>query len=379
MWNIPLFDTSFDSKELDAVQNIMLSGWLTMGRVTQELERLFSEFIGVKHAIAVSSCTAGLTLINMAIGIQEGDEIICPSLTFVAGANTILSEKGIPIFVDIKSQFDLNISSKSIEQRITSKTKAIQVMHYAGYPCDMDEIMEIAKKKNIYVIEDCAHAPGAEYQKKKCGAIGHLGVFSFFSNKNMTTGEGGMVTTNDDEFASKIKLLRSHGMTSLTLDRHQGHCFSYDVLEAGHNFRIDEIRSAIGIVQLKKLNGNNKSRQKINDMYRKLLADVEELDIPFASVNGKSAYHIFPVILKKDVDRQNFMEHLKGRGIQTSIHYPPIHKFEFYKKRFLQNKENLSVTEDVAGREVTLPLYPTMSEGDVICVCDTIKKYFKKE
>jgi len=222
------------------------------------------------------------------------------------------------------------------------------------------------------VVEDCAHALGSEYKGKKCGTIGDIGCFSFYSNKNMTTGEGGMIITDNDELASRIKLMRSHGMTSMTLDRHEGRAFSYDVVELGYNYRIDEIRSAIGIVQLEKLKQDNLKRKELSRLYMEKLAGIDKLKILIDNNSNTSAYHIFPILLDKEVDRQGFMEDLKNNGIQTSIHYPPSHLFDFYRRNYGYREGSMPVTETVAKREVTLPLYPLMCEGSIDYICDSI-------
>ena len=378
MSEIPLFDIGFNEKEMIAVQKVLSSGWLTMGEQTEMFEREFADFINVKHAIAVSNCTAALHLANLALGIGENDEVLCPSLSFVAGSNSIVYTGAKPVFADITDLSDFNISPVDIEKKVSARTKAIQIVHYAGNPCDMDHIMEIARKHGLSVIEDCAHAPGSEYNGRKCGAIGDIGCFSFFSNKNMTTAEGGMITTNSDGLAEKIKLMRSHGMTAMTLDRHKGRAFSYDVVELGYNYRIDEMRSAIGIVQLEKLEDNNIRRREIDQVYRERLDDVRCVEVPFKMKGGSSSHHIFPVLLDKKVNRQEFMEFLKSNGIQSSIHYPPIHLFDYYRCNFGHHEGMLSITEEVAEREVTLPLYPSMSDKDVHHVCDVIVIYFKE-
>jgi len=379
VWKIPLFDSAFTEEEIKAAQRIIASGWLTMGEATRKFEALFAEFLGVKHAFAVSNGTAALYLSNMALDIGKGDEVICSSLNFVAGANVIVLSGAKVVFADIIGQHDLNISPEAIEPLITSRTKAIQVMHYGGYPCDMDKIREIAVKHDLFLIEDCAHSPGAEYKGKKCGTISDIGCFSFFSNKNMTTGEGGMIVTNNDQLAERIALMRSHGMTSLTLDRYKGYSFSYDVVELGFNFRIDEIRSSIGVVQLEKLYENNIKRGEIDSIYRKELSSLEQISTPFNSINGQPSYHIFPIILNRGINRKSFMEYLKSYGIQTSIHYPAIHSFTFYKQNNDLFNNNLPITEDIAQREVTLPLYPAMNDADVLYITDKVKKYFKGE
>jgi dTDP-4-amino-4,6-dideoxygalactose transaminase len=227
----------------------------------------------------------------------------------------------------------------------------------------------------LKVIEDCAHAIGASYRSSHCGTLGDFGCFSFFSNKNMTTGEGGMIITESDENANKLKLLRSHGMTSLTLDRHRGHCFSYDVVERGYNFRIDEIRAAIGIEQLKKLPAYNSSRAQYSKLYRELLASISWLKAPFEDFLHKSSNHIFPVLLSQAVNRDDLMRYLKTHGIQTSIHYPPSHLFTYYRDRYGYKEGLLPITEEVAKRELTLPLYPTIGSEAIHYIYEKLLKY----
>jgi len=379
MWKVPLFDNDFDAREREAVQRVLESGWLTMGEITGQFEQQFSEYMHVKHAIAVSSCTAALHLANLSLDIGEGDEVVCPSLSFVAGANSIVSTGARPVFAEITDESDLNILPKDIEAKINERTKSILVLHFGGNPCNMDSVMEIARKHGLSVIEDCAHAPGAEYNGKKCGTIGDIGCFSFFSNKNLAVGEGGMVITNNDVLAERIKLMRSHGMTTLTQDRHLGRAFSYDVVELGFNYRIDEIRSALGIIQLEKLQKNNIRREELTKIYRKRFLDIRKLKVPFDNIDAVPSYHIFPILLDSDIDRLEFMGFLKNKGFQSSIHYPPTHLFKYYRCNFGYNNGFLPVTEDVAQREVTLPLYPSMRNEDVHSVCDSVIEYIKSK
>jgi dTDP-4-amino-4,6-dideoxygalactose transaminase len=251
-WKIPLSDIDLDEEEIREVVKVLKSKWLSMGPVTQRFEEEFAKYLGVKHAFGTSSGTAALHIAHKVLGIKEDDEVIVPSLTFVATANSILYCKAKPVFADITSLEDFDISPEDILEKITTKTKAITIVHYGGYPCDMDAIMEIADDYNLKIIEDAAHAPGAEYKGRKCGTIGDVGCFSFFANKSLVTGEGGMIVTNDDALAEKTRIMRSHGMTTLTWDRHKGHAHSYDVVDMGFNYRINEVASAIGLVQLKK-------------------------------------------------------------------------------------------------------------------------------
>jgi dTDP-4-amino-4,6-dideoxygalactose transaminase len=368
-WKVPLSDVILGTEEARAIQQVLDSGWLSMGAVTQEFEREFATFTGSKHAFAVTNATAALHMACQGLGIGPGDEVIVPSLTFVASANSIRYTGATPVFADIVSENDLTISATAIERTISPRTKAIMVMHYAGYACDMPQIIDMAKKYKLVVIEDAAHAVGSYLQDRHLGTWGTAGCFSFFPNKNMTTGEGGMLVTDDDRLADQVRILRSHGMTSLTWDRHQGHAWSYDVVALGYNYRIDEIRSALGRVQLAKLEYNNARRSQLVASYTKLLKEnIPEVVVPFENHRGISAYHIMPILLPKGCDRIHIMEQMKTKGIQTSIHYPPIHTFSAFKNATGYN--HLPITEVVVERELTLPLYPTMSTNQVALVVE---------
>ncbi|NMC55494.1 MAG: DegT/DnrJ/EryC1/StrS family aminotransferase [Chloroflexi bacterium] len=369
---IPLADIDFDKEEEEAVLRVLRSRWLTMGAVTQEFEQAFAQYVGAKHALAVSNCTQALHLACLALGIGENDEVILPSLSFVATANCVLYSGAEPVFADILGNHDLTISPQDIEKKITEKTRAIIMMHYGGYACQIEEILEIARKNRLAVIEDAAHAPGAVFANRHLGTWGDVGCYSFFSNKNLATGEGGMIVTDRDDVAERVKLLRSHGMTSLTWDRHRGHAYTYDVMALGYNYRIDEIRSALGLAQLHKLEGNNARRRYITDIYRQRLSEGDFLGIetPFLSNSCLPACHLFPILLPAAANRLELITGLRKRGIQTSIHYPPIHLFTYYQQRFPGIR--LPETEQVAARELTLPLFPMMSEADVQYVLDGV-------
>jgi dTDP-4-amino-4,6-dideoxygalactose transaminase len=370
-WKIPLSDIDFGPEERAAVDNVLQSRWLTMGSITEEFEQAFATYTGAKHAIAVTNATAALHLSCVVAGLGPGDEAIVPSLTFVATANAVRYTGATPVFADITSEQDLNISYHAIENAINERTRAILVMHYGGYACDMPSILELARERGLKVIEDAAHAVGSELGGIKLGAWGDLGCFSFFSNKNMTTGEGGMIVTDNDAYAQRLHLLRSHGMTTLTLDRHKGHAWSYDVVDLGFNYRIDEIRSALGKVQLTKLAANNERRRYLTQLYRDALQELTpQVTIPFANHPGISAAHLLPALLPTGINRSGFMENMKTQGIQTSIHYPPIHTFSAY--RTGKTRYSLPITEELAGREISLPLYPAMSDEDVYTVAKAI-------
>jgi dTDP-4-amino-4,6-dideoxygalactose transaminase len=371
-WRVPLADIDFDQEEYKAVEEVLKSKWLTMGAISQQFEADFSVLTGIQHSIAVTNCTAGLHLALAALGVGLGDEVIVPSLSFVATANAVCYTGASPIFADIVSTEDLTISPASIRSLISQNTKALIVMHYGGYACDMEKILEIARERGLYVIEDAAHAVGASLQGEALGSWGDIGCFSFFPNKNMTTAEGGMVTTNNAMLAEKMRLLRSHGMTSLTWDRYKGHSWSYDVVDLGYNYRIDEIRAALGIVQLKKLLINNQKRRSLTEQYRQYMGRaIPDVVVPFTNHRGESACHLMPVILPKGSNRKEIMEKMKEMGVQTSIHYPPTHMFTYYQRHYPSRP--LELTENLATLELTLPLFPGMNSEDVNFVVSTLK------
>jgi dTDP-4-amino-4,6-dideoxygalactose transaminase len=377
-WKVTLCDLNFDRGERQIVDRVIKSKWLTMGETVQKLETDFARFAGAKHAIAVSSGTAALHLAMLALDIGPEDEVLVPSLSFVASANAILYTGAKPIFVDISSLDDLNLSPDDVERKITSRTKAMVVVHYGGYLADIKRLKNIAKKHRLRIIEDSAHAIGADLNSKMAGTLGDVGCFSFFSNKNMATGEGGMLVTDDDRLAKKLRLLRSHGMTSMTLNRHQGHAYTYDVIDLGYNYRMTEISAALGILQLKKLRNGNRKRKALTELYRSKLRGITGLSLPFRNHPRKSSYHLFPVVLSKKIDREKFMQLLKKEGIQTSIHYPPTHKFSYYRKNIKGNSGKLPLTELAGRQEVTLPLHPLLKERDVTFVCNAVKKLLPK-
>ena len=378
-WRVPLADLNFDAEEELAVLEVLRNRWLSMGEVTRQFEGEFAEFIGAKHTIAVTNATAALHLAGVAIGLGAGDEVILPSLTFVATANAIRYTGATTVFADIEGLDRLNISPSSIESLVTEKTRAIMVMHYAGFACDMAAITEIARRHNLVVMEDSAHAIGSELNGQKLGTIGRIGCFSFFSNKNMTTGEGGMLATDDDELAERLRILRSHGMTSLSWDRHKGHASTYDVVDLGYNYRIDEMRSALGRVQLRKLPAWNDRRRDLTILYRDLLAEfAPEVQMPFSEVRGTSCYHILPVLLPPGAPRAQFMDGMKAQGVQTSIHYPSVHRFHIYEEGWQARGASLPLTEDASTRQVTLPLYGTMRDEQVEWVARAVGQVLKE-
>lgn len=372
MWKIPLSDLDFGDAEIQAAIDVLKSGWLSMGERTVVFERAMASYIGVRHTFAVANGTAALHLAYAALGLQPGDEVILPSLTFVAGANGVLYTGAKPIFAEVVSQDNLTISPADITRRITPHTRAISVMHYGGYMCDMETILDTARSFGLAVVEDAAHAPGSELYGKKAGAWGDIGCFSFFANKNLVTGEGGLVVTQRDDLAERMRLMRSHGMTSLTWDRHSGHSSSYDVIALGYNYRMDELRAALGLAQLDRLEHNNSRRRALVQAYRDLLQYTPGIIIPFETHPGTSATHLMPILCNDPPSRQRVVDRLKASGIQSSLHYPPVHLFQYYQQHFGSQPGDLPLTENIASRLVTLPLYPTMTVEQVKQVCSAI-------
>jgi dTDP-4-amino-4,6-dideoxygalactose transaminase len=309
----------------------------------------------------------------MALDIKEGDEVIVPSLTFVATANCVRYVGATPVFADITSSEDLTINIEDIKRKITPRTKAIIPMHFAGYAADMEAIMSIAKEHHLKVIEDACHGPLSEYQGKKLGSIGDVGCFSFFSNKNISTGEGGMLITNSDEIADKIKLLRSHGMTTMSYQRASGHATTYDVVSSGFNYRMDDLRAGIGLVQLQKLPADLEKRSHVRKWYLEALEGIEGITIPFKDRHEFSSNYIMPIVLDNadDTRRDSIRERLHSCGIQTSVHYPAAHRFSVFQEYF---DGELPLTEYVTGAELTLPMYAALSKEEVRYIAETLKK-----
>jgi dTDP-4-amino-4,6-dideoxygalactose transaminase len=377
-WRYPLSDIDLGKEEEREILRVLRSKWLSTGPVTDKFERTFAQYLGGGYAVAVSNGTAALHLALACLDLQERDEVILPSLTFVATANAVLYTGAKPVFADIQGEGDLNISPEEIKRKITERTKAILVMHYGGYPCDMKSIMEIAKKHGLYVVEDAAHAPGAEYRRRKCGTIGALGCFSFFSNKNLVTGEGGMIFTRNRTLAGKVRSMRSHGMKALSWDKYRGHLSSYDIDALGYNYRTTEVQSALGVVQLRKMDRNNRKRGKLVEAYRKELQETKGLSIPFSQRRGRPSYHLFFILVAPSIKREEVMKELRRHGIQTSIHYPPIHLFSLYRRAFGYRKGMLPVTEEVSQRVITLPLHPLMKVTDAKWIAEKVKEVIKE-
>lgn len=370
-YKIPLFKLNYGQEEENAILETIRSKWISTGPRCAELENLFEEQMKVKHAVSLSNCTAALHLALLALGIKSGDEVMCPSLSFAATANCIKYVDAIPVFCDISSLEDPTISMEDMKRKLTPKTKAIIVMHFAGFPCSMDEIMEFARDNDLKVVEDACHAPLSEYKGKKLGTIGDLGCFSFFSNKNISTGEGGMVTTNNTELADEIRLLRSHGMTTMSYDRAKGHSTSYDIVALGYNCRLDDMRASLGIVQFNKLQKDIESRIVIRSKYIERLKKISGIVIPFEDHSEFSSNYVLTIVLKdSDFEKRDAIRELiHSKGVQTSVHYPCIHLFSIY----MEHKISLPLTEYFADNVITLPMFGSLTDDDINLVCQSLE------
>ncbi len=360
---IPLFDLRLEDDDVAAVVEVLRSGWLTMGPRIQEFEDAFAEHLGVAHAIATSSCTAALHLACLTAGIGPGDEVIVPSFTFVATANAAVYCGARPVFADIIDRSRPVLDPVDVASRITPRTKAVVAVHFGGYAAPVDALATLCAERGIALLEDAAHAPVGDLHGRPLGTWGRAGAFSFFSNKVLSVGEGGLLATDDDAVADRARSLRSHAMTSGTWDRHRGHAETYDVTDFGFNYRMDEPRAALALSRLRRLRDEVVHRRRLTAIYRERLREYPGLIVPFDDVDvTHSACYVMPVMLQDFRQRETIRRELRERhGVQTSIVYPAIHEFSVYADRF--PRVSLPYTELAARSEVTIPLYPHMTEA----------------
>ena len=360
---VPFVLPEITSRDKKTILQVLNNNLLTDGPNLKDFENKFAKFTGAKYAIGVSNATAALQLSLKAIGIKKDDEVIVPDITFVATANSVIFANATPVIADV-SEDDFNISLVSIEKSITKRTKAIIPVHFAGKPCQMIKIKKLAKKYNIKIIEDCAHAIGSQTNKKHVGTFGETGCFSFYPTKNLTTFEGGMVITNSKKIAEKIKLLRNHGIMKSLHDRFsKGKPWDYDVLLPGYNYRLDEIRSALGVSQLKRLITNNKKRQNAFRYYNSSLKKKTGIITPKMENNEVHSCHLYVLRIKKSKShsRDTVFQKLLKNGIRSSVHYKPLHEFSVYKK-YGKTYDDLSNSKKLFKEFLSLPLYPQITK-----------------
>ncbi len=370
----------FDEKEINEVIDSLKSNWITTGPKMKLFEEGFKNFIGSKYAVAVNSGTAALHISTSCIDIKPGDEVITTPLTFVASANCVVYRGGTPILADIKKD-TYNIDPNEIKKKITPKTKAIIPVHFAGQPCDMDEIKEIAEENNLIIIEDAAHAVDAEYKGKKIGNISDLTVFSFHPVKNMTTAEGGMVTTNNDEFTDKLLMFRTHGISRNATKRFgKSGGYYYDMQYLGFRYNLSELHASLGIHQLNKLELFQKRRREIVKIYNRELQNIEEITIPFVKNDVKHSWHIYVIQLDLKslrVDREQVFYALREENIGVNVHYIPVHYHSYYQIKYGLKKGILPNVEWLYPRIITIPIFPRMSDDDVYDVINALEKVVK--
>lgn len=373
---IPFHKPAIGEEEIRSVVETLRSGWLTTGPKVKLFEAEFATYTGSSHAVAVNSATAALHLALEAVGIKSGDEVIVPTMTFTATAEVVLYLGARPVLVDCRTD-DLNIDVDRIEAAITKNTKAIVPVHIAGRPCAMDQILAIAQRHGLRVIEDAAHALPASHCGRKVGAIGDITCFSFYATKTITTGEGGMATTNNPEWANRMRMMSLHGISHDAWDRYteQGSWY-YEVLRPGYKYNMTDIAAALGIEQLKKCDAFYQARLRIAESYGQAFADLPEIETPGDSSGLQHAWHLYIIQLNPDrlrINRRDFIKALNSRKIGTSVHFIPLHLHPFYKQTYGYQASDFPQASTAFDRIVSLPIYPMMTERDVSCVIGAVR------
>jgi len=380
--SIPFHRPMFDEREIAAVSDVLRSGWITTGERTAEFEKKFAEYVGASHAVALNSCTAALHIALAADGIGPGDEVITTPYTFVATVETICYQGATPVLVDV-DPVTRNIDPALIEAKITKKTRAIVPVHIAGLPCDMDPILDIARRHGLAVIEDAAHSLPASYRGRKIGALSRATAFSFYATKNLTTAEGGMLTTEDAELARRYRRMSLHGITSDGWKRYRlGGKWFYEVVDLGYKYNLTDVASSIGLVQLEKLDAFDRRRQELASFFRARLSGLAGIGVPPAPDDRHHAWHLFILDLDAKaagVDRETFIERLTEQGVGTSVHFIPVHLHPFYAKHLNHRRGDFPAAEAAFERAVSLPLYPAMTDDDAAYVVQAVERAIRGE
>jgi len=367
---VPFFSPWITNDDKKAVNDALDSTLLTDGPKLREFESEFSKFTSARYSRGVSNATSALHLSLRCLGIGKGDEVIVPDMTFVATANAVLHSGAVPVFADVEIE-DMNISVDSIKENLTSKTKAILPVHFAGNVCNISEIMKVARSNNLLVVEDCAHAIGTKYKNKHVGTFGQAGCFSFYPTKNITTIEGGMITTNSEKLAELVTAARNHGITKTLSERYShGRPWEYDMSEPGYNYRLDEIRASLGISQLKRIKQLNQLRKNAFEYYNTKLQKISGIITPKTSKNTQSAYHLYIIRVEKDygISRDKLFDRFQRSAISTTVHYKPLHQFTAFRK---YAKNQLKNVTKLYNEIISLPFYPniTRKEQDLVIQC----------
>lgn len=371
---IQLFRPSITDLEIQAVTEVLRSGWLGLGPKTEEFELAFAKAANAKYAVGLNSGTAALHLALELLDVRQGDEVLVPAITFASTAEVILYVGARPVFVDVDPE-TLNVSIADLSCKITARTRGMIVVHYGGHPCDMDEISQLANQRGLFVIEDAAHACGATYRSRPIGSLSALTCFSFHAVKNLTTGEGGMITTNTPEFDARLRRLRWMGINKDTWDRttkNEVYAWRYTIGEVGYKCHMHDIAAALGLVQLSRLTELNNRRRVLKERYNRAFADLGWLELPPEREYVQSSWHIYAVKLKP---RDDLIGHLKSRGIAPGVHYYPLHLYPC----FAEFRTPLPVAEFVWQRIISLPLYPDLSEQEQDIVIEAIREFGKRQ
>ncbi|MGD9028956.1 MAG: DegT/DnrJ/EryC1/StrS family aminotransferase [Anaerolineae bacterium] len=371
---LPFSQPDISQAEIDEVVATLRSGWITTGPRTKEFEQRFAAYVGARHAIAVNSCTGGLHVALAAAGIGVGDEVVVPTMTFCATANVVTHLGATPILVDVEPD-TLNLDPTCFAAAITSHTRAVIPVHLYGHPCEMDRIGDIARAHDMRVVEDAAHAVGAQWRGQRIGSISSATVFSFYATKNLTTAEGGMITTDDDEYAEKLRLWSLHGMSRDAWKRYAQGSWYYEVSVPGFKYNLTDLQAALGLHQLSRLEDMTQRRAELAAQYCAGLGNLREIELPTVRPDIRHAWHLFPIRLRTEllaISRAQFIDQLKAEGIGTSVHFIPLHRHPYYRDRFDLQPSDLPVADAAYERLISLPLYPGMTEGDVDNVIEAL-------
>jgi perosamine synthetase len=378
---IPFHLPDIGEEEIQSVVETLRSGWLTTGIKTKQFEKEFAAWIGAPHAVAVNSCTAALHLALEAVGVTAGDEVIVPTMTFAATAEVVHYCRALPVLVDCKSD-TFNIDVEAIEQAISPKTKAIIPVHFAGQPCEMDRILEMAQSRNIKVIEDAAHALPAKYRGKMVGTLGDITCFSFYATKTMTTGEGGMATTENSEWAERMRILSLHGISRDAVNRYtpEGSWY-YEICYPGYKYNLTDIAAALGIPQLHKCDRFGTIRQRYATLYNEGFKEIPEITIPYVAEDVEHAWHLYVIQLDLErlrIGRNEMIDLLKKQGIGTSVHFIPLHLHPYYSNNTTYAQKNFPVSNQAFKRIISLPIYPRMTDAEVQRVIEVVTRLIQE-
>jgi len=378
---LPFHVPFIEQEEIDAVVSVLKSGWITTGPRVKAFEEAFARYLDVRHAVAVSSCTAGLHLALEAIGLREGDEVLLPTMTFTATAEVVAYFKATPVLVDCEPNY-FNLDVRDAAGKVTARTKAVIPVHFAGHPCDMEAIAALAEAHHLRVIEDAAHALPAKYRGRFVGTLSPLTAFSFYATKTITTAEGGMVTTDDDALASRIQMMRLHGMSQDAWKRYSAEgSWRYEVLEAGYKYNLTDIQAALGLVQLAKCDAMWRRRAAIAERYNQALAPLDAYRLPQVAADVQHAWHLYVILIEPGVlkiHRDQVIEELCQRGIGTAVHFIPLHLHPYYQRVWGYRSGQFPVAEEYFDRCVSLPIYPSMRDQDAARVIEALHDIARK-